>query len=344
MKGETVKVQRKAFGPIEFKADQPGAFRAILARFDTGPDKEGDVYLGPEAWPVGKSIVISAYMHTSWGGVLPVGKGTVGADAKSAWVDGEFFLNTTGGKDTYNVVKALAESGQGEWSYGYDAVDFSTEAKDLEPYGTGAKRLLKELDVFEGSPVLVGAGNGTGTESIKARRISAAAKATITVVDPEMLALIGQVDALSDDLDDAIDALMASAGIPDPDELAEALEESVTGAGAGNADNNPQTAAASMPKGLTLAAQTQEAPAAVLSLVSRYKALAALRAKEGRVLSAANRDRLTALLDALNSAGTDIQGLLDATNPDDGKADDEAVNKYIEFEAQRTALIAAGLI
>lgn len=323
---------------VEWKANTPGAFRATFARLDSGPDKEGDVYIGPEAFPTGKAIVVSAYMHTSWAGALPVGKGVIGADEKAAWIDGEFFVDTASGLETYKVVKALADSGLGEWSYGYDVLSGSTDAKDLESYGEGAKRLLKELDIFEVSPVLVGAGNLTSTDSIKARRFSAAVKQMS--LDSNAIAAIAQIDALTDDLDDAVDALMATLGIPDPDEM-------VVGSGDGNADNNPQMAAAAMPRGVTLAAQSQEAPVALLSLVSRYKALAAMRAKEGRVLSTANRDRLTALADALNGALADIGELLAATEPEGGKSADAGegvANAVLEFEAFRATLIAQDLI
>ena len=58
-------------------------------------------------------------------------------------------------------------------------------------------------------------------------------------------------------------------------------------------------------------------------LIGRFKALAALRQKDGRVLSRANRTRLSALLDQLNAVGVDITALLAATDPD-RQNDDEA--------------------
>jgi hypothetical protein len=164
-------------GRIELNAAQgtvgkEGAFRATLARLATTDgtrvvDRDGDAYTGPQAWPVGKAIVISAYGHTSWQGALPVGFGVVGANQHTAWVSGEFFTDTNHGRDTYNTVKQLAAKGLGDWSYGYDALDYSNDPSEIRAFAPGAKRILKQLDVYEASPVLVGAGVGTGTDSIK---------------------------------------------------------------------------------------------------------------------------------------------------------------------------------
>jgi hypothetical protein len=157
----------------ETKVDQAGNFRASIARITNADgtrvvDKEGDAYLGPQAFPVGKAVVISAYQHTSWSGALPVGYGVVGANQHSAWVSGQFFTDTTAGRDTYLTVKALASRGLGEWSYGYDVLDQATDRAEIADLAPGAKRLLKSLNIFEASPVLVGAGVGTQTDEIKA--------------------------------------------------------------------------------------------------------------------------------------------------------------------------------
>ena len=158
---------RKGVLAIEFKDAEKGTFRTTIASFGTGPDKQGDVYTGADAFPIGKAVVISAYGHTSWYGELPVGDGTVAADEKGAYIDGQFWLDTASGKEHYLAAKRLAEKGLGDWSYGYDALSYSTDPKELAAYGEGAFRILKELDVFEGSMVLVGAGNDTGIDTIK---------------------------------------------------------------------------------------------------------------------------------------------------------------------------------
>jgi len=250
---------------VEWKAgsDQTGEFRARLATLNV-VDKDFDVSL-PGSFPDGKRILISAYQHMSWYGALPVGDGVVGSNAGEAWVDGKFWLDTESGLQTYKVVKNAGDLQ--EWSYGYDvpADGFSVDKADLEQF-PGAVRIIKQQDVFEGSPVLVGAGVNTGTEFIK------------------------------------------SIQEPYADEAARVL-------------------------------------ALAKAWLDRSRELAALRAKEGRVLSTANRERLTALADALNGAITDITELLTATEPDDsGKADEAAVDAWLQYEAIKARLSAAGAI
>ncbi len=314
-----MKLQRKSFSlkDIEWKADKPGSFRARIATLGV-VDHQGDVSL-PGSFPVGKSVVISAYMHSSWVDRLPVGKGVIGSNEGEAWVDGEFFTNTTDGSDTYLTVKGLAEAGLGEWSYGYEVTASGTDKGDLEPY-PGANRIIKKQDVFEASPVLVGAGINTGTESIKAltqRRVARLAERVKAMgVDDSAAVTIAQLDVImdriGDDTDEAnamIDTLMEQLGIPDPDDAAEEAEDAEEDANG---------------KSLTYARQAKHAQASVQAFIRRSKSLADLRAKEGRTLSAANRDRLSSLLSALTSAATDIQDLLDST-ADDGKANVEVL-------------------
>lgn len=80
-------------------------------------------------------------------------------------------------------------------------------------------------------------------------------------------------------------------------------------------------------KNLSFSDNAESALAAVAAFVERAKSLADLRAKEGRVLSAANRTRLENLLSSMKAAIGDLEELLSAANPEDsGK---QAV--YLEF-------------
>jgi hypothetical protein len=311
---------------VDFKGSAAGTFKATLATFNV-VDKDGDVTF-PGAFPEGKAVVISAYMHTSWMGALPVGKGVIRQDDKTAWVDGEFFTNTTHGKDTYLTVKALAESGQGEWSYGYDVLGSSNDVADLEPY-PGGKQILKSLDVFEASPVLIGAGVGTATQSIKSAR-KFVAKIKTASADPDTMAAIAQIDNLADQLDEAVDSLMDQLGIEDPDEANEPEE----GADAELTDDNLPFAP---PKG-----RPSLDPATLMGSISAYvaraKQRASLRSKEGRVLSSANRERLASLLGAMGAAATEVQALLDETDPGKSAPEDAEIYSIWLAEQKRIAL------
>lgn len=140
------------------KSADEGIVTAVFATLGVR-DSDGDVTL-PGAFKSGAETVISAYGHQSWRGELPVGKGRIEEIADKAVLTAEFFLDTQAGRDTFTAVKRLG--GLGQWSYGYDPDEFSYgqhEGKQV--------RFLKALTVYEVSPVLVGAGVGTGTISAK---------------------------------------------------------------------------------------------------------------------------------------------------------------------------------
>lgn len=149
---------------LSIKDASKGTFRAVFATFNV-IDHDGDVTL-PGAFTDGQKVRISAYNHASWGkGMLPVGKGTIHQDEIEAWVDGEFFLSTGAGSDTYEVVKAMDDLQ--EWSYGFDVLDGHDGEKD----GQSVQFLVK-LDVHEVSPVLLGAGLGTRTTAVKGKQLA----------------------------------------------------------------------------------------------------------------------------------------------------------------------------
>ncbi len=159
---------QKVIGPLELETHVPGTFIATIATFNT-VDKDKDVTF-PGAFPVGAHVVVSAYGHRSWKGALPVGKGVIGADDSTAWLDGRFFINTRAGADTYTTIKHLGPLQQ--WSYGYDLLEGITATDPRLRAYPGARRGLVRLAVHEVSPVLAGAGIGTHTEYIKRRELS----------------------------------------------------------------------------------------------------------------------------------------------------------------------------
>src|SRR5207247_1675377 len=144
-----------------------GSFKAVIATFNT-VDKDGDVTL-PGAFAPGMSVVLSPWGHTSMDGALPVGDAIVTSDGQRAYAEGGFYTDTPHGKAAYQTVKRLSEKGIQQWSYGYRVRQAGTNKKDLEPW-PGARRILKEVQPFEVSPVLIGAGEGVFTQSIKSEK------------------------------------------------------------------------------------------------------------------------------------------------------------------------------
>lgn len=151
-------LERKGISIVEFKADAEGSFRAVFATMNV-VDKDDDV-TRPGAFTKGQEVRIAQWGH-NWG-ALPIGKGVIDADETKAWVDGSFFMDTTHGADAYKVIKALGSLQ--EWSYGFEVTKSSNGQHDGR-----SVRFLEGLNVFEVSPVMLGAGVGTHTEAIKSQ-------------------------------------------------------------------------------------------------------------------------------------------------------------------------------
>lgn len=152
-------MDRKFFTPAEFKLDESGAIRVAFAQLNV-TDHDGDI-LEPGVMPT-KDVVMGAYGHTVWDGILPTGKGTIREEDEWAVLSGQFNLDSTIGRDTYSTVKFLGPLQ--EWSYGYKATNPRYETRDgkqVRIFTPGG------LDVFEVSPVLKGAGVDTHTMAIK---------------------------------------------------------------------------------------------------------------------------------------------------------------------------------
>lgn len=152
----------KTLRGVEVKDADKGEITAVFSTFNV-KDHDGDVTL-PGAFENGTPVKISAYGHNSWsqrGGLLPVGKGTVVTNSKEAILEGRFFLNTTHGRDTFEVVKEMGELQ--EWSYSVEPI----KAYHGDFKGEQVQFLERLKGPTEVSPVLAGAGIGTRTLAVK---------------------------------------------------------------------------------------------------------------------------------------------------------------------------------
>lgn len=152
-------IERKSV-QVELKEGEgeEGSFTARIATLNV-IDKDGDMTL-PGAFKNGVEVLVSAYMHGSWMGGLPVGKAVIHEEGDDVLAEGEFNLKTETGREHYEAVKFSGKLQ--EWSYGFK-VDESGE-KEIDDQKV---RLLKKVTPFEISPVLLGAGVGTATLAIK---------------------------------------------------------------------------------------------------------------------------------------------------------------------------------
>lgn len=85
----------------------------------------------------------------------------------------------------------------------------------------------------------------------------------------------------------------------------------------------------------TFEQDAEHALAAVTRFTDRAKALVAMRAKEGRVLSNANRDRLKAHMETLRSMATELEQLLTDTEP---KESPDLRREYLRLMATEARL------
>lgn len=192
---------RKTLAGVAIKNADRGEVEAVFATLNV-IDSDGDVTLDG-AFPEGAEVPISAYGHASHGGALPVGMGKIRTTDTEAILDGKFWLDTTAGREHFDVVKKMG--GKGQWSYGYTPLDAGPGTHD----GVDV-RLLKRLDVHEVSPVLIGAGVGTRTLSAKSGQ-NGPPEAYKAAIRPHSSAMTNRTW----DRDAVVDALPADASVSD---------------------------------------------------------------------------------------------------------------------------------
>jgi hypothetical protein len=176
-----VQLETKALRGVEIKDATKGLVEVVFATLDV-VDKDRDV-TRKGAFVDGAPVRISAYNHSSWEGALPVGKGSLRVAGNEVILDGQFFMKTTAGRETFETVKAMEELQ--EWSYGFHVTD-------SEPGEVDGKsvRVIKGVDVHEVSPVLLGAGIGTRTLAVKQAAISKAKIAELAI-DNALISEVG---------------------------------------------------------------------------------------------------------------------------------------------------------
>jgi HK97 family phage prohead protease len=94
----------------------------------------------------------------------PIGRGEIVSDEGKATFKGQFIMDTQEGRDAYATVKAMGDLQQ--WSFGYEVLDSENGSFQKDGKSSDA-RYLKELKVWEVSPVLVGANQNTYTVGVK---------------------------------------------------------------------------------------------------------------------------------------------------------------------------------
>jgi len=165
------KIERKRFS-LEIKVDKEdedsdkGLVTAMFAQMGV-VDRGGDII---EKGAFGEQdVVVSAFNHASYGfmsGDLPVGKGRIFEKGDEAIAELQFFLNTEGGKEHFETIKAMG--GLQEYSFGFQVTKTGELSDEMRK--AGVDRVIKSVDVFEVSPVFLGEGINTRTLALKSKK------------------------------------------------------------------------------------------------------------------------------------------------------------------------------
>ncbi len=118
------------------------------------------------------------------------------AEAGGLYVRTRYNLATQNGRDAYHDVKFFSETGECEWSVGYKV----PTGKGLR--GKDGVRRIKEMDLYEYSPVLFGSASLSGTLSVKATPTAEPEVEIVEEADDDEIdwaELENEADGLTDD-------------------------------------------------------------------------------------------------------------------------------------------------
>ena len=143
--------------------DDTGEVEAVFSIFNR-LDTDGDVVVSDSIKSGFKDNEVPMVFAHKWD--QPIGKGVITSDDEKATFRGNFFMDTEAGKEAYKLAKAMGDLQ--EWSFGFKINDYEVKGYISEEMEEEVEaRYLKDLTVYEVSPVLVGANRETYTLSIK---------------------------------------------------------------------------------------------------------------------------------------------------------------------------------
>lgn len=322
---------------IKEDGEEKGSVEAVFSVYNN-VDSDGDVVV-PGAVKSGfaNNQVPMVFAH-KWD--QPIGKGVIEEKNDSAVFKGSFFMDTEAGKEAYNLVKSMGDLQQ--WSFGFRVNDSEVGKVQKDDSETQA-RFLKDLTVYEVSPVLVGANQETYTLAIKTGEDTVyEAKGEVTeekvaldedVFDNEEEAIkraeeLGCEGSHIHDMDGK-EVFMPCATHEAYEKLVARKEADIEEApaedekGYGNCDYNDSGKCAkekekdlevsksdSSMTGKRFSEEVKDVLAALDDLISRTKAIGILREKDGRKLSKEATTALRAVQDDLNDAWEELDEVI----------------------------------
>lgn len=346
---------------IEFKTvdDEKGAVEAVFSVYNN-LDSDGDVVI-PGAIKSGfKDNQVPMVFAHKWD--QPIGKGVIETDDDKAIFKGSFFMGTEAGKEAYNLAKEMGDLQ--EWSFGFRINDYEVAPFTKDGSDEVDARYLKDLEVFEVSPVLVGANRETYTLAIKSGEEAIYESSN---VDEEKAALGKDIFDNPGEAMERSKELSCEVGVHSQEvdgknvfmpckthaEYEEAIkddkkdldpeEESNScncNCGKESSDEGEEKVSEeeSLPTGKRFSEEVKDVLAALESLIVRAKAIEVLRSKDGRTLSERASSALRAVQEDLNDAWTEIDDILvEASKPEAEIETSEATETVEETPQEEVA-------
>lgn len=268
-----------------------GKVEAVFSVFNE-IDSDGDVVTaGSVKSGYGDEKGVAMVWAHEWKEV--VGRGEILQDNNKAVFKGQFIMDTQAGRDAFATVKAMGDLQQ--WSFGYEVVDSEVGMFKTKDGNEKEVRYLKELKVWEVSPVLVGANQNTYTLAVKSENNSDhEEKAEIR---KDVFDNPGEAQARAKELGcDSIHSHEENGQtIFMPCKTHEEYEQALN-----------------EPKGTRFVDDISELRINLENVINRAKGLTSLRIEKNKMLSKEASDSLVDLADDIQSAFADLSDLLDA--------------------------------
>ena len=306
---------------IELK-DDSGQVEAVFSLFNS-LDSDGDVVV-PGAVKSGfKNNQVPMVWSHKWD--MPIGKGTIAQDDDKAVFKGEFFMDTESGKEAYNLVKNMGDMQQ--WSFGYKVND--SEYAKADDNSTNA-RYLKDLTVYEVSPVLVGANQDTYTLAIKSNtellKEITEQKSEVQEEESTSCACCSDKKSYGDEEQEMKSCKYHEGG---PCVKMEEDKKEM------KSEEDLEISEGSKP----FSDEVKDVLAALDDLVARAKAIAMLRDEDGRKLGVKATEALRSVADDLNDAWTEIDEFI-GTVGTEGALELEIEEELVEDELAESEEVA----
>ena len=306
---------------VEFKTtdDEKGNVEAVFSVFNN-LDSDGDVVL-PGAIKSGfKDDQVPMVFAHKWD--QPIGKGKIVQEDDKAVFKGKFFMGTEAGKEAYNLAKEMGDLQ--EWSFGFRINDYEVAEFQKDGESVGDVRYLKDLEVYEVSPVLVGANRQTYTLAIKTgeEAIYESSSEEKAANDEDIFDNEEDAKKRGKELGcegshthmvDGKEVYMPCAThevyeqmIKDEKDLSEDTEVVETEVSEEKVSEEEESSL----QGVRFSDEVKDVLAALESLIVRAKAINVLRSKDGRSLSAKAESALRAVQSDLDDAWQELDEIL----------------------------------